>query len=456
MEALVGVDEPPEPLAEHIRALRQEWRTLNKGLSTAAPVEAERFEKAWQAAFEPCRVHFAAQAAARRENLESRRRVLERVLAFEAAIDAERPDHPLVARVLREAPQEWRSHAPVDREAARPVEAEFHRALDRLRSRVEAWQARNAADKQALVVRARQLAQLDDLGRAVEETRRLQAEWKATGPAPHAQSQALWEEFRALCNGVFERRQQAFAAQAAALGESQARAETLCAEIEQAAGEPPPDRQAAESRLLEWRAAFDALGELPRPVARSLRQRFQAALARHESLLASLERRAAESAESSLLAAAREVRALQRALLQGAAEDECEALRGAAESGVAGVARWPSKAVAQALRQALAGARAADFVAAAGDDADRERALRRLCVRAEILAAASTPAEDATLRREVELQMLSRGLGQARRVEARDWEAMHAEWLGVAAIEPARHDALERRFLHVVGRGRAA
>ena len=34
---------------------------------------------------------------------------------------------------------------------------------------------------------------------------------------PHARSQALWEEFRASCNAVFERRQQAFAAQSVAV-----------------------------------------------------------------------------------------------------------------------------------------------------------------------------------------------------------------------------------------------
>jgi hypothetical protein len=55
MEALIGVDEPPETLVDHIRALRQEWRTINKGLAVEAPAEAERFEQAFTARSSPAR-----------------------------------------------------------------------------------------------------------------------------------------------------------------------------------------------------------------------------------------------------------------------------------------------------------------------------------------------------------------------------------------------------------------
>lgn len=454
MEVLVGVDEPPESLAEHIRALRQEWRTLNKGVATLPEAEAERFEQAFQAAFKPCQAHFAAQAAQRRENLEARKRVLERLAAFEAGIDAAAPDHAMIGRVLREAPQEWRSHAPVDRDAARPLEAEFHRGLDRLRTRIDAWHARNAADKQALIDAARKLAALPEVARAVDEAKRLQAGWKSTGPVPHAQSQALWEEFRAACNAVFERRQQAFAAQAETLGQARAQAEALCAQVEQAAGEPPADRSTGEARLLEWRDAFDAIGELPRAEARGLQLRFQRAMARYEGQLADLERREVQKAESRLEVAIQQVRAYQRAVIEGAAGEEREARRGAAEEAVASLQRSPGKGLLQALRQGLARADAADFALLAGTDADRERQLRRLCIRAEIYAGSATPPEDLALRRELELQLLSQGLGQARQVEDRDREAMRLEWLGIAAITPAMHEELQRRFLGNLGRRR--
>ena len=444
MEALIGVEEAPETLAEHIRALRQEWRTINKGLAVESTAEVERFEQAFTAAFQPCQVHFAEQAAIRRTNLDARRQVLERALAFEAGLPAEQPDHPLIMHVLREAPQEWRSHSPVDRDASRPLDAQFFGTLDRLRARVNAWHARNTADKQALIAAAQQLTTATDTSRAIDEAKRLQAQWKATGPVPHAQSQSLWEEFRGLCNAVFERRQQEYAQQAAALEQTKARAEALCEQIEQACQEGPADRPSGEAKLREWQDAFHALGELPRNESRNLGERYQRAMSRYDSQIAGLAQRHVEAAEANAVAAARQVRAYQRAVIRNDAERE--ALKSATKAFIAGVPRWPNKAILQALRQSLARAESPEFTQT--DDAAREQALRRLCIRAEILSGATTPPADVTLRRDQEMQLLRQGLGQARQADDRAWEAMRIEWLGLGAAEPAVHDELECRFMH--------
>jgi exonuclease SbcC len=298
MEALIGVDEPPEALAEHIRALRQEWRTINKGLAVEAGAESERFEKAFTAAFQPCQVYFAEQAAIRRTNLEARKQVLERLLAFETGLDPEQPDHSLIMRVLREAPQDWRGHAPVDRDASRALDGQFFSTLDRLRAKVTAWYARNTADKQALIARAQQLTTATDTSRAIDEAKRLQTQWKATGPVPHQQSQAMWEEFRGLCNAVFERRQQEYAQQSATLEQAKIQAAALCEQIEQASVEGPADRPSGEAKLREWQEAFHAIGELPRNDARNLRDRYERAMSKYDSQIAGLAQRDARAAET--------------------------------------------------------------------------------------------------------------------------------------------------------------
>lgn len=448
VEALIGVDEAPETLLEHLRALRQEWRTINMGLAVDATAESGRFEQAFKAAFQPCQVYLTEQAAIRRANLDARKQVLERVLAFEAGLDAEHPDYPLMARVLREAPQELRKHAPVDRDASRQLDADFFGALDRLRERVNAWYAGNAADKQALIDRASQLAAVTDPSRAIDEVKRLQAQWKGTGPVPNAQSQAMWEEFRSHCNAVFERRQHEVAQLNATLEKAKSAAEDLCSQIEQACQEGPPDRPGGEARLREWQQAFHSLGELPRADARRLHDRYQRAMTKYDSLIAGLAQRESDVIESSVFTAARHVRAYQRAVIGGdAARDE---LKAAAEGFIASVMRWPSKGILQALRQALAGAEAADFTAT--DDPARELAARKLCIHAEILSGVASPTGDASLRREVELQLLQRGLGVARQADDRSWEAMRIQWLGLAAAEPAVHDELERRFMRSLGR----
>ncbi len=443
MEALIGVDEAPEMLAEHVRALRQEWRTITKGLAVEVPVEAERFEQAFAKAYQPCQVYFAEQAVVRRTNLDARKQVLERLLAFEAGLDPDEPDHPLILRVLREAPQEWRSHAPVDRDASRPLDAEFFSTLDRLRVTVTAWYTRNSADKQSLIARAQQLTTATDIERAIDEAKRLQAQWKTTGPVPHAQSQSMWEEFRGLCNAVFERRQQEFSRQSAALEQAKVRAEALCEQIEAAGQQGPADRPSGEAQLREWQDAFHSISELPRNDARRLRDRYQRAMSTFDSQIAGLAVRDAEAAEANARAAAKQVRAYQLAVIQG--DTDREELRAAAEAFIAGVPRWPSKAVLQALRQSLRRTDSPEF--AQTDAAARELALRKLCIHAEILSGTATPSEDGALRREQEMQLLRQGLGQARQADDRAWEAMRIEWLGLAAVTPAVHEALERRFM---------
>jgi hypothetical protein len=142
------------------------------------------------------------------------------------------------------------------------------------------------------------------------------------------------------------------------------------------------------------------------------------------------------------------VRAYQRAVIQGdAAREE---LKATADAFITGVPRWPNKGILQALRQALARADSAEFVKT--DDVAREQALRKLCIHAEILSGSATPPADAALRRDQEMQMLRQGLGQARQADDRAWEAMRIEWLGLAAVEPAVHDELERRFMQCLSR----
>lgn len=452
MQALAGVDEDPETLAEHIRALQQEWRTINKGIAIdAASGESERFQQAFQAAFKPCQAHFAAQAAIRREHLEARRQVVARLQAFEASLRADDPDYGFIQQVLREAPQEWRGHFPVDRDAGRAVETEFNAALDRLRAILNGWFEGNKADKLALIEQARRLTTVEDTSLAIEEVKRLQARWKESGPVARDQHQSLWEEFRALCDAVFDRRQQAQAQYSATLEAAKTQLLALCDEVERSAvAATALEKSSAHAQVREWQAGFDAIGELPRAESRSLRERFDRAIGRFEAALAQQDQRDAAASESNLFDAARHIRDYERAVVRNAPEAERSALRAAAEAFLAGVTRWP-KGGLQALKQALLRADTID-----GHEGAREKSLRLLCIRAEILASAPTPQADAALRSDYEMRLLMDGLGQARQADDRDWNAMRLEWIGIGAIAPAEHDELEQRFRACLPRRPAA
>ena len=78
--------------------------------------------------------------------------------------------------------------------------------------------------------------------------------------------------------------------------------------------------------------------------------------------------------------------------------------------------------------------------------AEREKALRILCIRCEIIQDAATPSEDESLRREYQVQRLMQGLGQGH-TGSPDWNAMLVEWIRISAVAPAVHDALQQRFM---------
>ena len=439
MQALIGSTEPPQVVADHIKTLQQEWRTTSKGIVGDAPDEWERFHQASQAAYQPCREYFAAQALLRRENLLGRRTVLERVTAVEAA-QAEHWDWRLLTTVLREAPQEWRRHFPVEREANRPLQAAFEATLGRLQALLDGWWEGNAAEKKALVARARQLLALEDSREAIEGVKQLQLRWKEVGSAARDREQALWNEFREVCDAVYQRRQQAFVEYSAGLEANKQLAIALCDQAEALAAAPDAKISEGEIPCAEWSAAFEALGEMPRADARPLRARFDRALAACQTQRQQQQSRAADAALRNLFEAGRLLHAYQWSVSSAAAESEQAVLLQAVQSHIDGVPQWPRDGLA-ALRHVLAAAASPS----APDVVARETALRLLCVRAELLGGSSTPPEDESLRRDHQVQRLMQGMGQGRRAEE-SWEGLLLEWVRADAVAPARQALLEVRF----------
>jgi hypothetical protein len=442
MQALIGSSEEPKVLADRIKSLQQDWRTISKGIVSEAPEEWERFQQASQAAYQPCREHFEAQAKLRLQNLDKRKAVLERLLAFEAAQNVENPDWRLLASVLSEAPQEWRRYFPVDREAGRAVQEEFDGSTRRLQGKLDAWHESNVTDKQALIKRARHLLTQEDSREAIDAVKRLQLLWKETGPAPGAQSQSLWNEFREVCDSVYQKRQQAYAEYAAGLEANKLKATALCEEVERVAASSGASLLEAAAKIPEWRDAYQALDEMPRTEARGLQDRFERAVDLCKARMAQQRVRDTEQSFTNLFEAARSINAYEWAVLQGAESSERETLQQAAESFIASAQQWPRGGL-KAIKDTLARTGSNSGI----DLEARERALRILCVRSEIQGETPTPPEDEVLRREHQVQRLTQGMGQGFRGDDGEWDAMALEWIRVGAVAPDLYASLLERFM---------
>jgi len=442
MEALIGSTEEPKLLADRIKSLQQDWRTISKGIVSEATQEWERFHHASQAAYLPCRKYFEAQATLRQLNLDKRDAVLKRLLAFETTQNVENPDWRLLANVLKEAPQEWRRYFPVDRDAGRAVQEGFDGSMGRLQAKLDAWHERNAADKQSLIKRARHLLTQEGGREAIEAVKRLQMLWKETGPVPGAQSQSLWNEFREVCDSVYQKRQQAHDEYNAGLEANKIKAVALCEEAERVARLSGAALREGAAKIPEWRVAYDALDEMPRTDARGLGNRFERAIDLCNAHLVQQEARDAEQSFANLFEAAKRIRAYEWAMLRSAEPAARETLKQAAESFIDGIQRWP-KGGLKTIKEAVARAESISDV----DGEAREKALRILCVRGEIRAEISTPAEDEVLRREYQVQRLMQGMGQGISADDGDWDAMALEWIRVGAVTPDLYERLQKRFM---------
>jgi len=441
MQSLVGAELSPEELAQRIRRLRDEWRTLHRGAGDEPTPEWQQFQEAAERAYEPCREYFAQQAELRRENQARRETLLERLAAFAAEQAGEQPDWRAVRQVIFDARDEWRQYAPVDQAAVKPLQARFHALLDDLQARLDGEYARNVQAKRELIARTAELVTLGDMRQAIEEAKSLQRTWKTVGIVPRNQDNALWEEFRHHCDAVFQRSSQESAAYTASLEAGQARAASLCEELERIAGLSDEPLISAAQQLGELRTEFESL-ELPRATARDLRQRFSRATGRCAEALQKHRAAAARRGWTDLFAAAAQVRAYALATALGQSPADCEALRESAASAVADLAHAP-KGTRALLEQQMA-AVAAGTVST--DLAANEAALRLLCVRAELIADATTPPEDVELRREYQMQRLVASMGRGERVTPAQLDDLALAWIAVGPVEPAVHDALFARF----------
>jgi hypothetical protein len=439
MESLIDSNLPPPALAERIKSLQEEWRTLSRGAGENLEADWQRFHGAAERAYQPCKEYFEARAALRKENLQRRGALLDRLVAFEAQHDWEQPDWRTVIAALRESKQEWRRHSPVEPAEGKALQEKFLACTSRLQSRLDSEYARNVKEKESLIESAERLLASPDSRKAVDDVKKLQERWKAVGPVPRTDDQQLWEKFRQHCAAVFQKRQQQAADQAAELEANRGRAIALCEELEKIGALSGAELLDAVKRLPEIRLAFDEVGDLPREGARELRARFESASRQCEKAAAHQRSRAAEQGWIHLMEASNCVRAYRLASARNIDVAELETLKRAAEERIAGVGHSPKRAL-DAIRNALGKENSNDVAA-------NEAALRTLCIRAEILTDTPTPPEDQARRREYQMQRLKEGLGQGLSADQSHLDELTIEWLGVGPTEEGTYLPLLERFM---------
>ncbi|MGD8174554.1 DUF349 domain-containing protein [Marinimicrobium sp. ARAG 43.8] len=434
MQALEHNAMNPEELARKIHHLQDDWREVSKGVPHHDEDLWQQFQEASHRAFEPCKEFFEAQSREREHNQAKRDELIAQVRLYLDNYHWDTPVWKDVEHTLKQARREWRDAWPVPRQAIKAQEQTFEPLMDTLHAKLsEAYDAHRAT-KEALVEQARVLSEQQDLSSAIEGAKQLQAQWKQAGQCRPREDQALWKQFRQHCDAIFSRRQEQFAAADEA---RQAQAKEAEALIEQAqslatrGSESPGERRTQTEQL---KSAFRNLNNLPRSQAPALNSAFQKALKSIEQQQRAARTEQQERERQQLFNAAEAIRALELATLEGG---DATAAREEAEIAMDAVERWPADAEAT-LRHRLEEAQRLSASAIS----DNEETLRRLCIRAEILAEQPTPEEDKARRMAFQMEQLQQGLGQSSDEPA----VLLREWLSVSAVADPTYTQLLSRF----------
>jgi Domain of Unknown Function (DUF349) len=266
--------------ARALRELHAKWRDVAEGPRHSAQRLWDRFRTATDFIRSRCEVYFAQLRDERAVSLQRKTALVEEAEALASSSDWGRA----TAR-FQELQTEWQATGPVPHASARELAHRFRAACNTffsrrredLATRKKVW-SDNLARKEALCERAEVLAESTEWDTAVGEMKRLQAEWKTTGPVRRSRSEAIWNRFRAATDRFFERYHNRHQI---AIASKLAEREGLVAEVESlAAVEAPGAPEGLAARVQQLRVTWIRSVPIPAAEMKPLTDRWQAALRR--------------------------------------------------------------------------------------------------------------------------------------------------------------------------------
>jgi len=336
----------------------------------------ERFDLACEKAYVPAARYFSELAAQRKAARRQREEFIAAAGEQVPALLAEPLDWRAVERWMRETERGWREGdlGSVDPGAWKKLDQRFKAALAPLHEALSAVRGRAKAGRQALIDEAAALLPKAMEREVPSQVKAIQARWQAEAkelPLAQRDERALWKQFRAACDAVFDARQNKRKEEDGRKNAHRQGLKDLCVQMEQLAQSADKEDQELRAALRElqdqWKQKAGASG----PDLRELEARFRKGKEAVDALLSARVRTREAAVWQTLAAKERLCEELDALLRSGAApaatgENPPEARAGAAERWAALPAlpaAWEKKMLARrdaalgALSEAGAGAK---------------------------------------------------------------------------------------------------
>ena len=306
-EAAAAATLEPRQLAVEVQALRNAWKALDQQHAGVPKSLWERFDRACEKAYAPAARHFAEQAAKRKEARKGREEFIAAAGAHAPTLLTEPRDWRAIERWLREIEHKWREGdlGSVDPKAWKSFDTRFRTALAPARDALAAARDEAKARRVALIEEVTALGAKAMDRDAPSQVKAIQARWQSEAKSItllQRDERALWEQFRAACDAVFQAREVKRKEEGDKKHEGRRALEDLCAQLEQLAHATDKDEHEVRRSLREASELWRQSTRGPNAAPRGLEARFTQAKSAVEVALSSRSR-AKEAAVWQTLAA---------------------------------------------------------------------------------------------------------------------------------------------------------
>lgn len=429
----------PTERAKAIKDLQDQWKNLGPSDSRESQQLWSRFKRAADQAYAPCAEFFQQQRRIREQNLAERQKICDSLETFFRENDWEHADWKAVSDIVSRARREWRSYEDIPRSARNRIQTRFIKVLKQLEAQLKSEQDRNHALKSALTERLDELLAQEDasLGVLIAEAKRAQREWKDIGITDRRTDQKLWKAFRERCDRIFGKREETTRHEQEVVENAAIEARSICHKLRTLVESNEIDKQSLNQLSTQFEQI--RLGKPEEHIRKEFKNQY---------------RQAQKALEQLALASHRQV--MDEIRRKGRI---CQQLEQGEIAPEQADCAWESEVELDPdIVAALAARKSATNPTDQALSANR-KAAELLCVRAEILAELSSPADAQSLRMQYQVERLNRELSQGikeTRTPTQQFEDILVDWYCLGPVPDAadlqlRFSQAEEKLLPAAG-----
>lgn len=291
LKVLAHVEDIKE-LESNVKSLQQDWEEIG---GTSQEKWEELKSQYWtivKTLYDRIRNHYESKREAMQKNLEAKQEI---VVKMEQLLNETvgSTDHKIweeSTEQLLKLQSEWKSIGFGPRKENEEIWTVFRGFCDEFFEQKNAfYKERNresdkiAEQKKILIAEVNKYKESTDWKEATHAIIKLQKDWKNLGNAGQRNEQKLWRDFRAACDGFFNRKEAHFAEQDRANTDNLSAKEALISQIE--VYQVKEDKKETLSDLKEFSTKFTAIGNVPFKEKDRVYKSFKEAMDKHYEAL---------------------------------------------------------------------------------------------------------------------------------------------------------------------------